>query len=127
MQLRTAISYTAPLLSASLALGVLAAPATAASLNPGEMFGTGGLLFTEDTKVTFTFGNTFGAYVSSLALYEVNGSTTTQVQSLFTEQWAPIRVTSVATTIGLEPAVRKAVPLLTAPPLSCSRPMWNMP
>ncbi|WP_170188290.1 PEP-CTERM sorting domain-containing protein [Geitlerinema sp. P-1104] len=88
MQLRTAITYTAPLLSASLALSTLAAPATAASLNPGEKFGTDGLLFTEDTRVTFTFGNTFGAYVSSLGLYEVNGDTPTQVQGLFTEQWA---------------------------------------
>ncbi len=88
MQLRTAITYTAPLLSASLALGTLAAPATAASLNTGESFGTDGLIFTEDTKVTFTFGNTFGAYVSSLGLYEVNGNTPTSVQTLFAEQWA---------------------------------------
>lgn len=88
MQLRTAITYTAPLLSASLALGVFTAPATAFSMNPGEKFGTEGLLFTEDTKVTFNFGNSFGAYVSSLGLYEVNDNSATEVETLFSEQWA---------------------------------------
>lgn len=88
MQLRTALTYTAPILSASLALGALAAPAAAFSMNSGEKFGTDGLLFTEDTEVTFDFGNTFGAYVSSLGIYEVDGTTTTLAQELFTEKWA---------------------------------------
>lgn len=88
MQLRTAITYTAPILSASLALGALAAPATAFSMNPDEKFGTDGLLFTEDTKVTFDFGHTFGAYVSSLGIYEVDGGTTTEVKTLFSENAA---------------------------------------
>ncbi|MFO8039026.1 MAG: PEP-CTERM sorting domain-containing protein [Sodalinema sp.] len=85
MQLRTALTYTAPILSASLALGALAAPAAAFSMNSGEKFGTDGLLFTEDTEVTFDFGNTFGAYVSSLGIYEVDGTTTTEVKTLFSE------------------------------------------
>ncbi|MFP4220127.1 MAG: PEP-CTERM sorting domain-containing protein [Phormidium sp.] len=88
MRLPTAITYTAPILSASLALGALAAPATAFSMNSGEKFGTDGLLFTEDTEVTFDFGKTFGAYVASLGVYEVDGTNTTEVKSLFTEQWA---------------------------------------
>ena len=84
MRLRTALTYTAPLLGASLALGA----ATAFGMNPNEKFGTDGLLFTEDTEVTFDFGNTFGAYVASLGVYEVDGTNTTEVKSLFTEQWA---------------------------------------
>lgn len=83
MRLRTALTYTAPLLSASLALGALAAPAAAFSMNSGEKFGTDGLLFTEDTEVTFTFGNTFGAYVSSLGLYEVSSTGLNEVDTLF--------------------------------------------
>ncbi|TVR11883.1 MAG: PEP-CTERM sorting domain-containing protein [Phormidium sp. GEM2.Bin31] len=88
MRLPTAITYTAPLLSASLALTAFAAPATAFSLNTGESFGTDGLIFTEDTKVTFTFGNTFGAYKSSLGLYEVNGGVANEVKTLFAENAA---------------------------------------
>jgi hypothetical protein len=52
-------------------------------MNSGEKFGTDGLLFTEDTEVTFTFGNTFGAYVSSLGLYEVSGTDLNEVDTLF--------------------------------------------
>ncbi|MCC5898327.1 MAG: PEP-CTERM sorting domain-containing protein [Phormidium sp. BM_Day4_Bin.17] len=88
MRLPTAITYTAPLLGASLALTAFAAPATAFSLNTGESFGTDGLIFTKDTKVTFTFGNTFGAYVSSLGLYEVNGGVASEVKTLFAENAA---------------------------------------
>lgn len=68
------------------ALVSLAAPGQAASLLPGEMFGSGGLKFVEDTNVKFTFVQSNGAFKSTLKLFEVGtGNTLAAVQTLFVE------------------------------------------
>ncbi|GAB4285185.1 MAG: hypothetical protein Fur0025_16540 [Oscillatoriaceae cyanobacterium] len=48
-------------------------------------FGSGGISFTKDTTVTFTMGRSHGSYISSLGIYEVNGSTPSKVYDLFWE------------------------------------------
>ncbi len=68
------------------ALVSLAAPGEAASLLPGETFGTNGLKFVQDTNVEFTFIQSNGAFQSTLKLFEVGSSNTlTAVKTLFAE------------------------------------------
>ena len=64
---------------ATTALFGAAAPAHAAS------FGTGGISFEKPTEITFKFGETHGAFKSTLGIYEVNNSIPSLVQTLFSE------------------------------------------
>ncbi len=48
-------------------------------------FGSGGISFDKDTTVTFTMGRSHGSFISSLGVYEVNGSTPSKVYDLFWE------------------------------------------
>lgn len=48
-------------------------------------FGTSGISFGQDTEVKFNFIQSMGANLSNLGVYEVNGSTATQVATLFQE------------------------------------------
>ena len=65
--------------AAATALFGATAPVQAAS------FGTGGISFETDQEVNFRFVGTQGAFKSTLAIYEVNNSTLTPVQTLFEE------------------------------------------
>ncbi|MFB2968493.1 PEP-CTERM sorting domain-containing protein [Aerosakkonema sp. BLCC-F183] len=72
--------------SAAAAIAGLIAPAQAASLYSGEMFGTGGLKFLEDTKVDFTFNETHGSYQSTVKIFEVGANNSlTFIKNLFSE------------------------------------------
>jgi len=65
--------------AAATALFSAAAPAQAAT------FGTGGISFANDTAVKFNFLGSRGMFQSSLAVYEVDNSTPSLVQTLFSE------------------------------------------
>src|SRR4028119_64380 len=65
--------------AAATALFSAAAPAQAAT------FGTGGISFTQNTTVKFTFGETHGMNISSLGIYSVNNSIASLVAPLFAE------------------------------------------
>jgi hypothetical protein len=65
--------------AAATALFSAAAPAQAAT------FGTGGISFANDTAVKFNFLGSRGMFQSSLAVYEVDNSTASLVQTLFSE------------------------------------------
>jgi hypothetical protein len=65
--------------AAATALFGATAPAQAAS------FGTDGISFENNTQVTFRFDETHGAFQSTLGIYEVNNSTLSLVQTLFSE------------------------------------------
>jgi hypothetical protein len=65
--------------AAATALFSAAAPAQAAT------FGTGGISFATNTSVKFSFRETHGMNVSSLGIYEVNGTLTSLVAPLFAE------------------------------------------
>lgn len=67
---------------AATALVSLSAPAQAFT------FGTSGISFTENTTVNFTFNQSHGAYKSTLGIYQVNNSTPSLVQTLFSESKA---------------------------------------
>ena len=64
---------------ATTALFGAAAPAQAAS------FGSGGISFTQNTDIIFSFVETHGMFQSSLGIYEVNNSIPSIVQTLFSE------------------------------------------
>ena len=65
--------------AAATALFGAAAPAHAFS------FGTNGILFENDTPVTFEFQQTYGLFISSLGVYQVSGGTPTLLKTLFSE------------------------------------------
>lgn len=65
--------------AAATALFGAGAPAQAAS------FGTNGITFGQNQDVQFKFNESHGAFTSSLAIYEVNGFTLTNVANLFSE------------------------------------------
>jgi hypothetical protein len=65
--------------AAATALFSAAAPAQAAS------FGTSSITFEQDTAVKFNFLGSRGMFQSSLAVYEVDNSTPSLVQTLFSE------------------------------------------
>ena len=68
------------------ALVSYAAPSQAASLTPGERFGTQGIKFLENTNVRFNFVQSNGAYQSTVKLFEVGaGNTLAFVKDLFVE------------------------------------------
>ncbi len=68
------------------ALVSYAAPSQAASLTPGERFGTQGIKFLEDTNVKFNFIQSNGMFQSTVKLFEVGaGNSLTFVQNLFVE------------------------------------------
>ncbi|NJK27820.1 MAG: PEP-CTERM sorting domain-containing protein [Coleofasciculaceae cyanobacterium SM2_3_26] len=72
--------------SAALALTGISAPAIAASLEPGELFGTEGLLFQQDTEVSWEFLQSNGRAQSTLKLFEVGADDAlTFVTDLFAE------------------------------------------
>ena len=48
-------------------------------------FNSSGISFSKNTKVTFTMGKSHGSFISSLGIYEVNGSTPAKVHDLFWE------------------------------------------
>lgn len=68
--------------AATAIFGAVSIPAQAANLNPGEKFGTDGILFLEDTTVDFGFISTQGSFKSNLKIFE--GSTA--VFDLFDEK-----------------------------------------
>jgi hypothetical protein len=74
-KLLSALTATA----AATALFGAAAPAHAFS------FGTNGILFENDTPVTFEFKQTYGLFTSSLGVYSVSGGTPTLLKTLFSE------------------------------------------
>lgn len=57
-------------------------------------FGNSGISFDKDTQVEFNFLESHGAYVSSLGIYEVAGSTTNLVKALFSEKFPGYDTTS---------------------------------
>jgi hypothetical protein len=65
--------------AAATALFGAAAPAHAFS------FGTGAIQFEKNTKVTFKFEQSYGAYTSSLGVYSVNGGKASFLETLFSE------------------------------------------
>lgn len=74
------------LIAATTALVSYAAPGEAASLTPGETFGTQGIRFLQDTEITFNFVQSNGAFQSTVKLFEVGGGNRlTFVQDLFAE------------------------------------------
>jgi len=65
--------------AAATALFSAAAPAHAFS------FGTNAIQFEKNTKVTFKFDQSYGAYTSSLGVYGVNGGKASFLETLFSE------------------------------------------
>ncbi len=65
--------------AAATALFSAAAPAHAFS------FGTNAIQFEKDTKVTFNFKQSYGAYTSSLGVYGVDGGKASFLETLFSE------------------------------------------
>lgn len=48
-------------------------------------FNSSGISFDKDTTVTFTMGKSHGSFISSLGIYQVNGTTPSKVYDLFWE------------------------------------------
>jgi len=72
--------------AAATALFGATAPAQAAHQFRSHTFGTGGISFTADQQVDFTFVGTHGAFQSTLGIYEVGGLTTPfLLKTLFSE------------------------------------------
>ena len=65
--------------AAATALFSTAAPAHAFS------FGTGGISFAKQTKVTWEFKQSYGAYTSDLGVYSVDGGKASFLETLFSE------------------------------------------
>ncbi|MGC9505388.1 PEP-CTERM sorting domain-containing protein [Baaleninema sp.] len=84
MSLKNITTYAAPLLGATLAFSTAIAPAEAGSLKSGEEFGTNGILFTEDTTVTFEFNQTYGKFQSALRVFQA-GDLNNALATLFEE------------------------------------------
>ncbi len=71
---------------ATTALFGAAAPAQALHQYPlPQHFGSGGISFTQNTDIIFSFVETHGMFQSSLGIYEVNNSIPSIVQTLFSE------------------------------------------
>ncbi|MBO9999932.1 MAG: DUF4114 domain-containing protein [Cyanobacteria bacterium SID2] len=61
-------------------------PAGAAGLKPDESFGTEGIVFTENTNMSFTFRETHGKFQSALKLFQVgDDDSLTWIKDLFVE------------------------------------------
>ena len=72
--------------AATTALVSYATPSQAASLMPGESFGTQGIKFLENTELKFNFVQSNGAFQSTVKLFEVGaGNSLTFVKDLFVE------------------------------------------
>ncbi|GET39140.1 PEP-CTERM sorting domain-containing protein [Microseira wollei] len=72
--------------TATTALVSYTAPGQAVSLTPGEIFGTQGIKFIENTEVKFNFVQSNGAFKSSVKLFEIGaGNRLTFVKDLFVE------------------------------------------
>jgi len=80
-KLLSALTATA----AATALFGATAPAHAAHLTPPPSFGTGGIVFANDTQVIFNFRQSYGAFTSALGVYGVNSAGPTLLKTLFSE------------------------------------------